>query len=104
MLTSKSTNKNHLTISALSVFFVVSLAVLNITVMKNLLKAEEAAQLALALAALYYQPVHIEWWLWLPVFLSPDLSMLGYLFNTRAGALFYNIAHHKAIAGLAIGL
>ncbi len=56
-------------------------------------------QLALSIAALYFQPVHVAWWLWVPLFLSPDLSMIGYLVNARVGAICYNIAHHKAIAG-----
>ncbi|RYY08734.1 MAG: DUF4260 family protein, partial [Chitinophagaceae bacterium] len=38
--------------------------------------------------------------------LLPDLSMLGYLINTRAGALTYNLVHHKmlALAVLIIGI
>ncbi len=41
--------------------------------------------------------------------LAPDLAMLGYLVNTRIGALVYNVAHHYAVplvligAGLATG-
>jgi uncharacterized protein DUF4260 len=34
-----------------------------------------------------------EWSLFALLFLVPDLSMLGYLFGRRAGALFYNIGH-----------
>jgi len=28
----------------------------------------------------------------------PDIGMLGYLINTRAGAVLYNAVHHRAIA------
>lgn len=37
--------------------------------------------------------LHFSWW-WLPVFfLAFDASMAGYLVNTRAGAVCYNLAH-----------
>jgi hypothetical protein len=70
--------------------------------MKNVLKAEQAAQLAVAIIALYYQPLTFAWWQWVLLFLSPDLGMVGYLVNSRVGALTYNIAHHKAIAAMFI--
>lgn len=71
-------------------------------IMMNLLKAEQVAQLAVCIVALYLQPIHITWWLWPLLFLSPDISMVGYLINTKLGALCYNIVHHKAVAGLCI--
>ena len=70
--------------------------------MKKLLQAEELAQLALAIAGLYFTPVHIAWWLWPILFLAPDISMLGYLVNTHIGAVTYNIAHHKLVAGIVL--
>lgn len=70
--------------------------------MKNILKAEQAAQVAIAILALYYQPINFAWWQWILLFLSPDLGMVGYLINSKVGALTYNIAHHKAIAALFI--
>lgn len=66
--------------------------------MKYLLQLEELAEMIIGIAALYYQPIHIAWWLWLPVFLLPDISMLGYLVNTKTGASSYNLFHHKAVA------
>ncbi len=66
--------------------------------MKYLLRAEEAACLALAILAIYFQPIILPGWLWPLVFLSPDLSMLGYLLNAKAGAWTYNLIHHKALA------
>ena len=42
-------------------------------------------------------------WLWLVVLLlTPDLSMLGYLFGTRIGAITYNAAHTYS-APIALG-
>ncbi|MFI5195502.1 MAG: DUF4260 domain-containing protein [Chitinophagales bacterium] len=70
--------------------------------MQNLLKIEQVIQLILGIIALYYQPIHFAWWLWIILFLSPDLSMVGYIWNSKVGATLYNIAHHKAIAGLLI--
>lgn len=66
--------------------------------MKTLLALEEAAQFGLALVALYLQPLSLPGWLWLPLLLSPDISMLGYLVSPRAGAALYNGGHHKGLA------
>jgi hypothetical protein len=49
------------------------------------------------------------WWLFLLLLLSPDLAMLGYLLNTRIGAMSYNAIHTTvlpfslAIAALLLG-
>lgn len=72
------------------------------TAVTNLLKAEQATQLAICIAALYYQPIQLSWYWWPILFLLPDVSMVGYFINTRVGAICYNIAHHKAVAGLCI--
>ncbi len=63
--------------------------------MKKLLQAEELAQLAIGILGLYLQPLHFSWWLWVILFLAPDISMLGYLANTAIGAYAYNLIHHK---------
>src|SRR6059058_4358124 len=56
-----------------------------------LLRTEEAA---LFLATLYsYRHLHFSWLLFAIFFLTPDLFMLGYLLNVRAGAAIYNLAH-----------
>jgi hypothetical protein len=56
-----------------------------------LLRTEEAA---LLIATLYaYQHLHDSWLLFAILFLAPDLFMLGYLLNVRAGARTYNLAH-----------
>jgi Domain of unknown function (DUF4260) len=66
--------------------------------MKVLLKLEELAVFVAAIFLLYQLPVHLSWWLYLLLFLSPDIGMIGYLFNTRTGAFTYNFTHHKAVA------
>ena len=49
---------------------------------------------------------HGRWWWFFALFLVPDLSMAGYLFGNRAGAVAYNTAHMYAwpLALLASGL
>ncbi len=64
--------------------------------MKAILKVEEVAQLVLA-AYLAMQLPYAGWLYW-ALFLAPDLSMLGYLANTKVGAFTYNFFHHKAVA------
>jgi hypothetical protein len=56
-----------------------------------LLRIEEVLLLILTLFA--YQHLHFSWLLFAILFLTPDLSMLGYLANTRLGAATYNFAH-----------
>ncbi len=64
--------------------------------MKLLLKLEEGLMLALAfyLNTLLSYPA----WLYWALFLTPDIGMIGYILNTRVGALTYNVFHHKGIA------
>ena len=64
--------------------------------MKNYLRWEEALQF-IAAAYFAYQLPYAWWWYWV-LFLTPDISMLGYLFNTRLGAISYNLIHHKGVA------
>ncbi len=66
--------------------------------MKTLLQLEEIGQLILAIAVLYLQPLEFSWWLWLLFFFAPDISMIGYVINTKIGAYLYNIGHHKLTA------
>ena len=49
---------------------------------------------------------HGRWWWFFALFLVPDLSMTGYLFGSRAGAVAYNTAHMYAwpLVLLATGL
>jgi hypothetical protein len=63
--------------------------------MKNLLKMEELAQFLFVIVLLVMKSV--AWWIYLILFIGPDIGMLGYLVNTRVGAFCYNLAHHKGI-------
>jgi uncharacterized protein DUF4260 len=70
--------------------------------MKNLIRLEELGVLALSVFLLYKLNLPVSWWLYIILFLSPDLGMLGYLVNSKAGAITYNLFHHKAVAGLVL--
>jgi len=62
------------------------------------IKIEEAAITALAIYFLSKYNLGLPVWIWVLLFFSPDLSMLGYLVNSRIGALTYNLFHHRAAA------
>jgi hypothetical protein len=64
--------------------------------MKIQLKLEELAMFLVALHFIFisYSP----WWVYLLLFLGPDIGMIGYAINTRVGAFTYNIFHHKGLA------
>jgi len=65
-------------------------------IMKNLLKLEEFAMFGLSI--FLFSQLNYAWW-WYPLLiLAPDISMLGYLGNAKAGATLYNLVHHKAVA------
>ena len=70
--------------------------------MKNLIKLEELGILAASIFFLCHLNINIAWWLYLILFLSPDIGMVGYLINTRVGAITYNLFHHKAIGCLLV--
>lgn len=69
--------------------------------MKTTLKIEEFALFA---ASVYlFSLTDFVWW-WFPVLLLlPDIGMLGYLVNTKVGAVSYNIFHHRALAIVVLG-
>ena len=69
--------------------------------MKNLLKLEALAELVLSIFV--FSHLNFAWW-WFPaLLLLPDLSMMGYLIDTKAGVALYNVFHHKAL-GIAVGI
>jgi len=64
--------------------------------MKTLIKLEELALLVLSFYL--FLALDYAWW-WFPLlFFVPDASMIGYLINSRVGALTYNSIHHKGLA------
>jgi hypothetical protein len=68
--------------------------------MRVLIKVEEAAQFILTI--ILFTKLPFVWWVYPALLFLPDLSMLGYLTNSKVGAFTYNLFHHKAIA-VAIG-
>jgi len=70
------------------------------------IKIEEAAVTAIFIYFLSRYNLGLPIWIWVLLFFSPDISMLGYLINTRLGASCYNLFHHRAVAlvVLAFGL
>ncbi|NML56966.1 DUF4260 domain-containing protein [Chryseobacterium cheonjiense] len=64
--------------------------------MKHLLQLEELGQFGLAIF-LFIQ-IGFQWWLFPLCLLLPDVSMAGYLINSKIGAWLYNFFHHKLLA------
>ena len=64
--------------------------------MKNMLKLEEFFLFGLAL--FLFSKLDYGWGLYALLFLTPDLSMVGYLANPRFGSWTYNLIHHKGLA------
>jgi len=60
-----------------------------------LLHVEGAAILVLSL--FFYGQRHFGWGWYALLFLTPDLSMLGYLANVRLGSALYNLMHTSII-------
>ncbi|MFI5136983.1 MAG: DUF4260 domain-containing protein [Sphingobacteriales bacterium] len=61
----------------------------------------QTEEIAITAAAIYFLTRHslgFPLWVWIPLFLIPDLSMLGYMVNNRAGASTYNLFHHRGLA------
>lgn len=63
--------------------------------MKYLIRLEEATKLALAL----YLSIQIGYGplIFLAFLLVPDVSMVGYLINSKVGAYLYNVVHHQSV-------
>src|SRR5262245_11214098 len=70
--------------------------------MKKLIKLEEFGLFALTIFLLYKLNFPISWWLYIILFFSPDIGILGYAINSQTGAFTYNLFHHKAIACILI--
>ncbi|GGB60183.1 DUF4260 family protein [Virgibacillus dakarensis] len=62
---------------------------------------------AILVLSLYFYGYNQFSWLWFFVFLlAPDISMLGYALNNKAGAIIYNIFHTYSLSAgtILIGL
>jgi len=64
--------------------------------MKDLLRLEEF--LLFLLSLFLFSQLDYSWVWYALLFLAPDLSMIGYLANSRVGAWSYNLIHHKGLA------
>lgn len=64
--------------------------------MKKLIQLEEVVMLGMSIYALYL--LNAPLWVYALLLLGPDISMLGYVFGNKTGAVAYNLFHHKAIA------
>jgi hypothetical protein len=64
--------------------------------MKTIIKLEELGLFVLGIY--FFNQLDYVWWWFLVLILTPDLSMIGYVFGNKMGALCYNLFHHKGIA------
>lgn len=67
--------------------------------MKATLKLEELCMLLGCIYAMVFYDA--AWWWYLLLLMGPDISMPGYLAGPKAGAVSYNVFHHKGI-GIAL--
>lgn len=64
--------------------------------MKTTLKVEEGIMLLFSIYL--FNSLDFNWWWYLVLFLTPDVSFLGYKINKIVGAYLYNLFHHKGLA------
>ncbi len=64
--------------------------------MKILIKLEEFMMFTLGL--FMFGLLGYQWWWFLVLIMVPDIGMVGYLFGNKAGAIAYNVFHHKGLA------
>ncbi len=62
---------------------------------RTYLKLENLA--VFVLSVLLYANTGQKWWIFFALFLVPDLSMLPYLANPRAGSVSYNLVHNYVL-------
>ncbi|MDE3742639.1 DUF4260 domain-containing protein [Maribacter polysaccharolyticus] len=63
--------------------------------MKILIKLEEFMMFTLGL--FMFGLLGYQWWWFLVLIMVPDIGMVGYLFGNKAGAIAYNVFHHKGL-------
>lgn len=68
------------------------------------IQVEEAAITAMSIYFLSQHALSLSLWIWVLLFFSPDISMIGYVFGTKTGAVTYNLFHHRAIALMVAGI
>ncbi len=63
--------------------------------MKLLIKIEEIAFFALGIYL--FSLLDYKWWQFMVLLFIPDLAMIGYVVNTKVGAIVYNFFHVRAL-------
>jgi hypothetical protein len=56
------------------------------------------------LSIFLYSQTQYVWWLYMVLFLLPDIGMIGYFINSKVGAVSYNLTHFLGTAVLLIFL
>lgn len=51
-----------------------------------------------ALSVYFYMTLEFSWVLFFLLLLAPDIAMLGYLINSKIGAIIYNLFHTYTIS------
>jgi len=54
------------------------------------------------LSAIFYARTGASWWLFAALWLTPDLSFLGYLTGPRIGSYCYNTVHSYLLPGVLV--
>lgn len=63
-----------------------------------LTKPKLLLQAALLISGVYfYHSLGFAWWIFLLLFLWPDLFMVGFLLNSKIGAALYNLVHTETL-------
>lgn len=71
--------------------------------MKKILQIEELAMTIITLYLITYLNVSLQWWVYILIFFLPDIGIAGYAMGNKAGAVLYNILHHKGVAIIITG-
>lgn len=66
--------------------------------MKQIIQIEEIAITTACIYLIAQLDISLSWWVYMVLFFSPDISIAGYAINNKAGAILYNIFHHRGIA------
>lgn len=66
--------------------------------MKYLIQAEAIVLFIFSVFLINTLPMSFSWWVWMLLFLAPDISMIGYAVNNRVGAVVYNVFHYQLVA------
>lgn len=73
--------------------------------MKKIIFILKSEGLALFITAIWiYAFIGASWWLFTILLLAPDLFMVGYVKNSKLGALIYNIGHTYVTPSLLLGV